>query len=206
MPIGFERIELVGDRVRLRPVRPADAAEAYRLITDDAVLATLLWEGPASVHERAAIFGRWQADLRTGDRHSFAIERADRPGIIGCIVPRLVVHPQQADLGYWLGVPYWNRDYMTEAVCLACHFSFEHLDAARAYATVMVGNHGSRRVLEKNGFRLDGTLRKHVLKRGEWRDEWFLTLLRSEWERAREGFLPRHEEIVPVEGAQTEGA
>ena len=42
-PPGFERIELAGDRVRLRPVRAGDAGEAYRLVSDDAVLANLAW-------------------------------------------------------------------------------------------------------------------------------------------------------------------
>ena len=115
---------------------------------------------------------------------------------MGCIGARLRLHPHQADIGYWLGVPYWNRGYMTEAIRLICHFCFKHLDAIRTYATVFVGNVGSRRALEKNGFSLDGTLRQHLSKRDEWLDAWFLTLLRSEWDNRREIFCPRYEEVV----------
>ena len=78
---------------------------------------------------------------------------------------------------------------MTDAVRLVTHFSFEYLNAIRVYATVFVGNVGSRRVLEKNGFSLDGTLRSNAFKRGEWLDEWFFSILRSEWEVDKE----RHE-------------
>jgi ribosomal-protein-alanine N-acetyltransferase len=200
MPPGFERIELVGEKVRLRPAVAADAAEAYRLVTDDRILRWLLWEGPDAESDMVEVFGRWQRQLRCGEDYNFAIERRDEPGVIGCISSRPVEHQHQADIGYWLGVPFWNRGYMTEAVGLISHFSFEHLCAVRVYATVMVGNGGSRRALEKNGFSLDGTLRSHALKRGEWRDEWFLSLLRSEWQAGRERYLPRDQVIVPPGG------
>ena len=196
MPPGFERVELVGDRVRLRPAVVADAGPAYRLVTDDRILRWLLWDGPDAEADMVRVFGRWQQQLRSGESYQFAIERLDEPGIIGCIGPRLVEHPHQADIGYWLGVPFWNQGYMTEAISLISHFSFEYLDVVRVYAMVLVCNAGSRRALEKNGFSLDGTLRNHALKRGEWRDEWFYSLLRSEWQAGRERYLPRDEEIV----------
>jgi len=198
MSIGFERVELAGDSVRLRPTRPNDAADAYRLVSDEAVLKWLLWDGPNAEEELAETFHRWQEGLETGEGYHFAIERTDESGLIGCIGSRLTEHRLQADIGYWLGVPYWNRGYMTEAIRLICHFSFEYLGAVRVYAAAFVGNVGSRQALEKNGFSLDGTLRSHVLKRGEWRDEWFLSLLRSEWERDRTMFLPRYENIAVI--------
>jgi ribosomal-protein-alanine N-acetyltransferase len=200
MPAGFERIELLGDRVRLRPIREADAADAYRLLTDDAVLANLAWDGPASEAEIAGTYTRWQTEFKAGENCCLAIERADKPGMVGCINARFPRHPMQADIGYWLGVPYWNQGYMTEAVRLVCHLSFGHLNAARAYATVFTRNMASRRVLEKNGFSVDGTLRSHVFKRGQFVDSWFLTLLRSEWEVRKERYAPRHEEVIVAEG------
>jgi ribosomal-protein-alanine N-acetyltransferase len=89
---------------------------------------------------------------------------------------------------------------MTETVRLVCYFSFVYLDAARAYATVFTRNMASRRVLEKNGFSVDGTLRSHVFKRGEFVDSWFLTLLHSEWEVQKKRYAPRHEDIVVAKG------
>ena len=199
-PPGFERVELAGDKVRLRPTTGGDAASAYRLVKDEAILRWLLWDGPNAEEEMSQTFRRWQERLETGESYQFAIERADEPGLIGCIGPRLVTYPEQADIGYWLGVPYWNRGYMTEAIRLICYFSFEYLGVVRVYATAFVGNVGSRRVLEKNGFSLDGTLRSHVPKRGEWRDEWFFSLLRSEWDRDRARFRPRQEQVIVARG------
>ena len=63
MSIGFERVELVGDRVRLRPAQPADTADAYRLVSDEEVLSRLLWEGPANEEEMSDVFYPRQEDI-----------------------------------------------------------------------------------------------------------------------------------------------
>jgi len=199
MPIGFERVELVGEKVRLRPIRASDAPDACRLVTDEAVLSNLAWDGPSSEEEMAETYRRWEGELKSGESYRLAIERIDVPGLIGCVDAWFPRHPQQAEIGYWLGVPNWNRGYITEAVRLICYLSFNYLDAARAYAPVFVGNTGSRRVLERNGFSLDGTLRHHVFKRGKWLDTWFFSLLRSEWEEKQQRFRPWHEDIVVAE-------
>ena len=88
---------------------------------------------------------------------------------------------------------------MADAIRFACHFSFQYLNAAKVYAMVFTGNKRSRRVLEKNSFSLDGTLRWHFLKRGQWRDTWFLSLLRPEWQAKHDKYCPRHEEVVLAE-------
>lgn len=201
MPPGFEKVVLVGDKVRLRPAVVADAADAYTLVTDDRILRWLIWDGPDAEPNMTDVFERWQGQLRRGEDYNFAIERVDEPGMIGCISARPVMYPQHLNLGYWLGVPFWKRGYVTEAIRLISHFSFQYLEAARVNAEVMVGNTGSRRALEKNGFSLDGTLRGHALKLEEWRDEWFFSLLRSEWQAGHERYLPRSEEIIPAGGA-----
>ena len=202
MPIGFSYIDIVGDKVRLRPTRATDAKVAYQLVNNEAVLSNLLWDGPANQEEVADTYRRWEHEVKAGESYNFAIECADQPGLIGCIGSRLITHPLQADIGYWLGAPYWNRGYMTDAIRLTCHLSFKYLDVVRVYATVFVGNEGSRCALEKNGFSLDGTLRWHVVKRGRWRDEWFLSLLRSEWEGDQARYRPRHEEVVVVRNTE----
>jgi len=196
MPIGFSHIDIVGDKVRLRAMRAGDARIAYRLVANDAILSNLSWDGPANEEEVADTYRRWEDGLKIGEICGLAIEHADQPDLIGCITVRFPRHPQQANIGYWMSEPFWNKGYMTDAIRLACHLSFQHLDAVRVCATVFVGNIASRRALEKNGFSIDGTLRSHIFKRGEWRDAWFFTLLRSEWETNREIYQPRHEDVV----------
>lgn len=196
MPKTFSRIDILGEKIRLRPIRVSDSKAAYRLMKNEAVHVNLAGEGPASEEELLNTFRRREEEMKTGQSCYLAIELADQPGIIGSIGIIFKFSPQQADLGYWLDEQYWNKGYMTEAIRLACHLAFEYCCAVRVYATVFVGNTGSRLVLEKNGFTLDGTMRSHVYKLGNWLDCWFFSLLRKEWEEKSENYMPVHEDIV----------
>lgn len=203
MPRGFEKADLSGALVRLRPNRAEDANYSFPLLQDDRVLSQLAWDGPVSLGELATGFQRRAEWFETGEQYSFAIEGLDGSGLVGSIGLTTPDHPLRVQAGYWLGVPFWGRGYMTDAVRLATHFAFQRLDAICVYARVFVGNIASRRVLEKNGFRLDGTLRCYILKRGVWMDAWFLSLLRAEWEAMKEHFSPSWEDVIPIK--ETDG-
>ena len=68
----------------------------------------------------------------------------------------------------------------TEAVRLAARHAFEALRLAKLEAGVFVGNLPSRRIFEKSGFLLEGTIRRAVSKRGRFVDEWLFGLLPEE--------------------------
>lgn len=90
------------------------------------------------------------------------------------------VYRRSAELGYWLGRAYWGRNVMTCAVKMLCAEGFRTWDIARIYAEPYAVNAGSRRVLEKAGFTLEGTLRKSVYKNGTLLDSCIYGLLREE--------------------------
>jgi ribosomal-protein-alanine N-acetyltransferase len=196
MSIIFKKINITGEKVRLRQIRTDDAEQVYPLLNNDAILSNLAWDGPADLKEVHDSYSRWVEEMKNGDGCRLAIEDIEQTGIIGCIDIRFPRHPQQADIGYWLGEPFWNRGYMTDAVRLACYLSFHYLDTVKTAAGVFVGNSGSRRALEKNGFSLDGTMRSQFYKRGRWVDIWLFSLLRSEWESRQDYYLPVHEDII----------
>jgi [ribosomal protein S5]-alanine N-acetyltransferase len=194
---GFDNVELLGERVRLRPTRATDAVRGYELAHDNQnILRWLIWKGPASREELAQTYGvAWPEELRAGLKYPFAVEEAERPGLIGCIDARLVSHPRQFEVGYWLGEPYWGKGYATEALSLLCHLCFARLGAMVIEAGAFKGNLASRLVQEKNGFSFEGTLRRAVCKGEEWIDLWHSTLLREEWEARK--FRPVAERYVP---------
>jgi len=197
--LGFEYIELVGQKVRLRPTAAADAVHAFALIHNNQdILKWLCWDGPKSQLELAETYGsRWPQAMRQGTQYAFAIEEKNNPGVIaGCIDARILLYPQQMEPGYWLGVPYWRKGYAQEALALICHLCFEHLNAAALLSSAFVGNAVSRRVQEKNGFRYEGVLRRQILKNGTWIDLWHLSLLREEWQKR--SFKPVSEKLVPA--------
>ena len=104
-------------------------------------------------------------------RYSFAIAiDGEVTGMVG-VIPKSEVHCKTAELGYWIGEPFWGRGLVTEAVGLICQFAFSELGVARVEAYVYEWNPASGRVLEKNGFELEGRQRKSVFKDGELIDQ-----------------------------------
>jgi RimJ/RimL family protein N-acetyltransferase len=63
------------------------------------------------------------------------------------------VHRLTAEMGYWLGEPYWGRGLMTEAVAKFTEYAFESFKLMRIYAEPYASNPSSCRVLEKAGSR-----------------------------------------------------
>ncbi|MCF7796902.1 MAG: GNAT family N-acetyltransferase [Lentisphaeria bacterium] len=102
-------------------------------------------------------------------------------------------HPQEdvyrfsAEIGYWLGEPYWGRDIVTRCVGKLVDWIFTNTELTRLYAGVFSNNLASICVLEKNGFRLEGRLRQAVVKQGVVLDELRHALLRDEWIARKSG-------------------
>ena len=68
----------------------------------------------------------------------------------------IVLQEQAAELGYWLGVPYWSKGYATEALHAVIDYAFTDLGHESLQAGARVTNPASRRVLEKCGFQWTG--------------------------------------------------
>lgn len=191
---------LRGAEVVLRPARPEDAEAAFRILhRREEILRWLVWDGPRSVGELEESYASWASEHPEGNNYLLAVEDARTGSFAGSIGPRFRGHLDRADLGYWLDPERWGRGWMTEAVRLACHLCFRHLGAARVSAQAFVGNAGSRRVLERNGFRIERVLREAVIKRGKRIDEWYFELPRERW-TAEVGAWRPVEEAVELAG------
>ncbi len=133
------------------------------------------------------------ANLRDGFPHPYTVEDAVRyiefcmaDSIPGKYVKAIVinktacgsigvffkddVYAKNGELGYWLSEDYWNKGIMTEAILSITNLVFECFDIARIFAEPFSSNIGSRKVLEKAGFQLEGVLRKSVFKNGAFND------------------------------------
>lgn len=104
-------------------------------------------------------------------RTVFAIAtESEAIGVIGLTLGE-DVHRFTAELGYWLGEPFWGRGIMTDAVRVVVEHGFSELGLLRIYAEPYAGNVGSARVLEKAGFELEGRMRANVFKDGRILDQ-----------------------------------
>ena len=86
-----------------------------------------------------------------GLEHAFVIQRSTDDRVVG-VTSLMNVGRSKAELGYWVGVPFWRRGYATQANRLILAFAFEEVELERLYARPLVRNGASCRVLEKLGF------------------------------------------------------
>ena len=75
-----------------------------------------------------------------------------------------------AEIGYWIAEPYWNKGMMTQALRQAVSDYFSQTDVVRIFAKVYAGNFASMRALEKAGFRKTGIQHKACFKNGQFLD------------------------------------
>jgi ribosomal-protein-alanine N-acetyltransferase len=90
------------------------------------------------------------------------------------------VHRFTAELGYWLGEPFWGRGIMTDAVRLFTGWAFGNFALHRIHAQPFTGNRASVRVLEKAGFQREGCLRASAFKDGRIVDQFLYARIRDE--------------------------
>ncbi len=113
---------------------------------------------------------------------TFAIRIPDS-GLIGVVSsenfePGLT---HKAEIGYWLAKPFWGQGIMTDAVRAFTDYAFSKLHLLRLTAHTFESNLASARVLEKNGFKLEGYLRKHLQKNGQLLDARLYGLLKEDF-------------------------
>ncbi len=89
------------------------------------------------------------------------------------------VYRKSAEIGYWLGEPFWGKGIITLAIMQMCSEAFSHSDIVRIYAEPYAYNEASRRALTKAGFELEGVLRQSVYKNGAIFDSCIYALLRE---------------------------
>lgn len=109
---------------------------------------------------------------------NFAIEyNGAAMGGIGLILNQ-DVYAKSAEISYWIGEPFWGIGIATEAARQMVEYTFYYFDIIRLYAEVFEINKASMRVLEKNGFYLEGVRRKAVIKNGVLMDDYIWVKLR----------------------------
>jgi RimJ/RimL family protein N-acetyltransferase len=80
----------------------------------------------------------------------------------------------------------WRQGHATEVMRLRTDYAFRELGLRKIWTGVWLPNHGSRRALEKTGYRQCGLMHRHHLVDGELRDVWLAEIHREDWARAQE--------------------
>lgn len=162
--------------VRLRRLRLADISELARLADNRKIWDNVRDYFPHPYREKDAEFFIG-SKIDENPQVTFAIEfDGNLAGVVG-LEPQADVYAHTAEIGYWIGEPYWGQGIATKAVLLSTNYAFEKLALYRLYAGVFEYNKVSMRVLEKAGFTKEARLQGAVKKNGRIIDEVLYSLV-----------------------------
>lgn len=175
-------------RLVLRPFTLSDAAEVQRLAGAREV-ALGAHDIPHPYPDGVAEWwiGKQPSEFEQGIGVTFAIVRRDDGALLGGIGLRLNHREQHAEMGYWMGVPYWSQGYGTEAATALVRYGFTDLDLHRIYANHYTRNPASGRIMQKIGMQHEGRMREHARHWDGFEDLELYGLLRSEWQASQGG-------------------
>lgn len=165
--------------IKLRPLREDDAPEIAKLLNNIKIWNNIR-DGIPHPYSKA------DADSFIGLKKdedpclTFVIlDNEATCGLIGLEIQK-DVYRQSAELGYWIGEPYWGRGIATEAVRLILKYGFDEVGIERIFASTFDYNVGSMKVLKKNGFVKEGISRKAIYKNEAFFDEHRFSKLKSD--------------------------
>ena len=166
-------------RLWIRPYVEADIPELLPLIGAREVAATTLRIAHPYTEQDARAFLKL---AKEPDKLWLAVTLRADGRQIGGIGLRLELQHQHAELGYWLGVPYWQQGYATEAAREVLRYGFEDLGLHRIFASHFRHNPVSGNILKKLGMRYEGCQREHLRKWDQFVDSELYGILRREWQ------------------------
>ncbi len=170
------------ERLILRPLQDDDAVAISCFAGDRRIAAGKLnIPHPLPKEWARRYIDYHQQAIAAREDFCLALTRRREPGLIGIIN----LYPQSAgggQVGFWTGVPWWGRGYMTEALRAVLRFAFQGLALPRVHASHFRSNPASGRVMQKAGMLQEGCLRQHVLKDGLPQDLVCHGMLRADFE------------------------
>lgn len=178
---------LRGERITLRPALPEDAAPIYELANHPVVAGMTGMPHPYPGIEGALRWiGTTYSLAESEEGLHLAITRTGEDALIGFIGFNSI-HPvnKAAEVGYWIGEPYWGNGYAVDAVNLMIDYAFTTLGLNRVTAICRDDNRRSYRVMEKAGMQFEGLMRQEAFRVGEFRDQRHYAILHQEWAAAR---------------------
>jgi len=163
-------MELVEGKVRIRPLRYADRERLAKLANNKKIWLNVrdMFPHPYTIEDAEKFIDTVK---QRDPQVTFAIEYDFKfVGAIGLVLQQ-DVYRFSAEIGYWMGEPYWGKGIATQAVSLLSKYAFEELNMEKLFAGVFEGNVGSKKVLLKCGFQQEGIAKKAIFKNKKFMDE-----------------------------------
>lgn len=175
-----------GSKFRLRPVALADVDDLWPYVSDRELPKHMSWRAHADKSETLAFVQSQIEALAAGRVINWAVEIAGKAS--GLVTLSGITwqfstdwRVDRAELGYWLGAPFWGQGITGEAALLATKFGFETLGLHKITIGHMDGNEPSKRIIEGLFFRHIGLQLEDAWKNGAWQHHHRYELTSGEW-------------------------
>lgn len=173
------------DRLTLRPFRLSDAIDIQGLAGErDIADTTMTIPHPYEDGMAEEWIAGQEAACNAGKSITLAIVLRSDECLVGAIGLKIEREHDKAELGYWVGKPFWNCGYATEAARALLGYGFVELQLNRIHAAHMARNPASGRIMEKLGMLYEGTARQALKKWGRHEDLVSYAILREDWSDA----------------------
>jgi len=171
------------ERLILRRLELADAPHIQHLAGHvEVARGTLTMPHPYEDGMAEAYIEGASNDFGKDGAYSFGVILKETGTLIGNIGIQCNNTHKTADMGYWIGKPYWGNGYMSEAAHAVLRFGFETLRLNKIHAIHFTDNPASGRVMQKVGMTYEGTRRQHYWRWGEFKDVALYGILRSAYD------------------------
>lgn len=175
------------ERLILRPWQETDAETLYRYAKDPLVGPIAGWPVHTSVENSREII---RDVLSVPETYAVVLKKSGEPvGSAGIMFGEKGSAPMkehEAEIGYWIGVPYWGQELIPEAVECLLKRCFEELSCTGAWCGYYDGNTKSKRVQEKCGFVFHHTEKDQPSPMGDIRTEHFSYMTKEQWMARRD--------------------
>ncbi len=159
------------NRLILRALEFADAGQVQKLAGErDIAAATLLIPHPYLDGMAEDWIKLTHQQFKDDKALTWAITTQEKTDLIGAVGLSLKNEHCRAELGYWIGKPFWNKGYCTEAASAVLDFAFTTADLHKIVATYLRSNPASGQVMQKIGMSFEGELSQHVKKWDRFED------------------------------------
>ena len=182
----IRRMKLETERLILRKWENSDAADLFKYAKDERVGPPAGWPPHKDeAYSRAIIRTVFARD----EVYAICMKERGREviGSIGLTMdgsPERPLGENEAELGYWIGYPYWGKGLATEASMELLRHGFEDLDLSRVFCAYFEGNERSKKVQEKCGFKLHHVNHMtRVVLLDELRVEYVNVLTKENWNK-----------------------
>jgi len=186
---GFARLPSFNtERLLVRPMEVSDVEAMFAIKSDPRVAEAYGTEPHKSIEETQEwVEGRLNASGRRDSLFWVFVPKGEKRAIGSCCYWHFDLGSKCAELGYELHRSYWGKGIMTEALAPVLKYGLGGMRLNRIEACPLAQNAASNALLLKFGFKYEGNLRQRVFFRGRFIDQYYYSLLKSEWNHRATG-------------------